>query len=87
MRRRTYSFEIDDFQFSRSNSSREWAIEVHYEADGDGVSLARVTHRKRDITQALSEKDIRYLTELACETHDEEDTDSAYESWRDSQGD
>jgi hypothetical protein len=87
MRRRTYNFEIDDFQFSRSNSSRQWAVEVHYEADHDDVTLDKVTHRKRDITQALSEKDIDRLTQLAQETHDQEDTDSAYDSWRDAQGD
>ncbi len=86
MRRRTYSFEIDDFQFSRSNSRREWTVEVHYEATDDEVTLDKVLHRKRDITPYLSEKDIVYLTNLACEVYDEEDLDSAYDSWRDSRG-
>jgi hypothetical protein len=85
MRRRTYNFEIDDFQFAKSNSNRHWAVTVHYEADYDDVTLDRVTHRKRDITQALSDKDIDHLTQLAREVHDEEDLDSAYDSWRDAQ--
>lgn len=85
MRRRTYSFEIDDFQFGKSNSRREWAIEVYYEATDDEVSLDKVLHRKRDITPYLSERDIDHLTQLSREVHNEEDMDSAYDSWRDAQ--